>query len=134
MTLLTGIPKTKGKFAFTLVEVMTAVLILSAGIVFVLGSFSKIISGARTERDYTIGLTLLKSKIWEIARIEELEGGLEVIDESGTFPDFDKKYSFRLKTIDTDISDDLTKVEYRVDWGRDESKRAILAFGLAKKK
>lgn len=58
--------KINKRIAFTLVELLVAVAVIAAGMVFVLGAFSQCLSSSETSKKMIRAGFLMSQKIWEI--------------------------------------------------------------------
>ena len=98
--------------AFTLIELLISVAILSIGLVGVIGAFiSSLNALQRTENRLSV-LEVLEAKIWEIEDKARKEGGIETGELGGD------NWALEATAVepeeDLDLSEDLNKVDLRV--------------------
>ena len=104
----------KSNKAFTLLEVLIALAILSTAIVFIFRSFTSSLSSAKFSQDITLACFFAESKIWELQeeqriKSEPLAGqqGIEKIQGK------DFKWSYQAKKIG---SANLIDLEFIISW------------------
>ena len=73
--------RSKNNAAFMLLEVILSVLIVTVGIVFVIGSFITSIKTFKISKTYLDALYLMEEKMWEYEAFGQIEEGAD----SGTF-------------------------------------------------
>ena len=103
---------------FTLVELMTSLVIFSVGIFLVLESLGKSFDAVRSIDTYTRAGLLLQEKLDEISSEESTKVGME----SGEFED-DESFSWESEVTETDTNN-LYKVTVAIKWDRGKSLRA----------
>lgn len=98
--------------AFTLIEILITLAILSTAIIFVFRSFTASLSAARFSQDISLACFLAEDKIWEIEEAAAL--GLQ-IPESGTQVIQNKNFNCYHEITDS-ASPDLRELKFTVSW------------------
>jgi type II secretory pathway pseudopilin PulG len=100
------------------VEVIVAVAILSTAIVFVFRSFTTSIAANALSQNITRACLALEAALWEI------EQKYPQLESAGICPDkqFDCDYKI------TDIAAGLKKIDFKIAWQEDRTKKYSLDF------
>lgn len=118
-----GLNKVKGHAAFTFIEVMVAMVIMSITFMAVLDSQSASISRA-SEAKFSTTATFLAQK--KMAELEVLKTA-DLSSDSGDFGDDFPAYSWNLTLEDPSFDNDyLKQIELTVTWGENELYSYIL--------
>lgn len=98
---------------WTLAEVLIALAIFAAGIIFVLRSFVTLISTESLSRNMTAACYLAEEKIWEITQDYKKDITAE---PSGRQDVFVKEYKWNYTRSITDSSEPLEQLDFNVSW------------------
>lgn len=103
---------------FMLLEVVLSVLVVSVGVVFVIGSFITSIKAFKVSKVYADALYLIEQKLWEY----EEKGTIEDGRDSGKFDDYkDAQWEIEARELEEDIPIEETSAEVAIK--KDERKR-----------
>lgn len=98
--------------AFTLLEVLITVAILSTAITFLFRSFTAVLSSAQFSQYISLACYLSEDKLWEI---EQANTGGSGFPESGSAMQQNKNFNWRYEIQDTDHQD-LKELNFIVSW------------------
>lgn len=98
--------------AFSLLEVIITLAILSAGIVFILRAFSASLYAAKFSQNITLACLLAEEKLWEI---QEKQGGQEFLPAQNkeTMQGRDFNWSYEAAKLE---DSELTELKFNVSW------------------
>ena len=105
-----------GKQAFTLVEVMVAVAVLSLGIVMIYDAFFTNLDLFGYYSNYLKFAPWLDEKLWEAQDLLSRGGGMVTLDRDGDFVKSNKKFHWVLSCTSLDDKQGLYGITIRVSW------------------
>lgn len=114
-----------GNRAFTLIEIMFAVVILSFGLVLVLRSFATALEGMKRSENVKAASYLLEEKMEEVKENAKEEGGIVKGNSFGKFDDTDCKWGLSVRQ--SGVDEDLNEVELEISWIEGKNKRSLFA-------
>jgi len=115
--------KSKNK-AFTLLEVMLAVSILSIGLVAVVRSYTTSLHALRVSKDYLVANLLLEEKIWQKQEEKIRLGGVMPEDQDDKFNSPFDNFSYKINFEEEGDLPLLYKSTFEVSWQKRNQKRS----------
>lgn len=114
----------KSNRAFSLIEVIITVAILSSAIVFIFRAFTALLSYAKLSRDITVACYLAEDKLWQVQqRWTDLKSPLE---PSGRELIQEQTFSWNYNT--EEIQESLTKLTLTVSWKESINRQEEYSF------
>ena len=98
--------------AFTLIEVLIAVAILSTAVIFVFRSFTTSLSASRFAQNLSLACYLAQDKMWQV---EVTDSKTRKAQDTGIEEIQNKDFNWKYEIIKTDI-DDLNELKFSVSW------------------
>lgn len=102
-----------GSKAFSLLEVLISVAILSTAIVVILRSFTSSLSSVRFSQNITMACFLAKNKLWEIE--QKYKSDNSHLKDTGSEIIQDKNFSWKYEINDAEIQG-LKQLKFTVSW------------------
>jgi general secretion pathway protein I len=115
---MNGITENRGERAFTLIEVMIALAIISIALVGLLGLMTRSLAVHDRLQRITQATLLAQHKMAEVV------GGAELNADQGSFSEPFELYNWQIDYADTPLSS-VTMVSVTVDWGGDNASEAV---------
>ena len=116
------------KRGFTLIEIMFAGVILSFGLVLVLGSFATALEGIKRSENVKIASYLLEEKMEEVKEKAKEEGGVVKGNTFGEFGNTDyTDYKWSLSVNQSNVDEDLNEVKLEISWTEGKNQRSLFA-------
>lgn len=99
--------------AFSLLEVIITVAILSVAIIFIFRSFTAAIASTKFSQNITLACFLAESHLWEIE--QSYKDNLTLPNPHGTEKLQERDFNWDYAILDTDIPE-LQKLKFTVSW------------------
>ncbi len=124
-----------GNKAFTLIEIMFSVVVLSFGLVLVLRSFATTLEGIKRIEFVKLASHLLEEKMEEVKEKAKEEEGIANGNAFGEFENTDytdlktdyTDYRWSLNVMPSDVEEALNEVELKISWTEGKNQRSIFA-------
>jgi len=115
--------KTGNKEAFTLVEVLVAMMVLALGTVLIYESFFKSLDAFNYYSRYLTLTSVMDEKVWEAGDSIARLGNLSAIKNSGTFSSNNRDFRWSLSDSPIEEQGNLFRIDFALHWR--EGKRNI---------
>ena len=114
-----------GNRAFTFIEIMFAVVVLSFGLVLILRSFAVSLEGIKRSENVKFASWLLEEKIEEVKQKAKEERGIIKGNSSGEFGNAD--YRWELSVNPSGVDEALNEVKLGIFWSAGKNQRGLFA-------
>jgi hypothetical protein len=115
------------KSGFLLLEIVITVAVLSLGLVFLSRSFISSLDAAKTSSDYTLSISLLENKLWELEMSERIATFFisEPPSQSGDFGADYEGFSWAYLASPLEANPSLEELNLEVSWVRARRKGKV---------